>query len=467
MLADKFSQYAGCAAQEAVAMSKLEVPLKDNAAYRAACIIGSGVGGLTTLEFSYKMLFKENKRATHPLTLLKAIGSSASAHVSIEYSIKGPTFGVVSACSTATHAIGLTYRMIREGLVDLGIAGAAEASLNWGATRAWQAMRVLSPDGFWPFAKKRNGTVLAEGAGILLLEEYEHAKARGAPILAELLGYGMTADAADMVNPSIDGASTAMQMALDDASLAASDIDYVNAHGTATAVNDINETRAIKRVFGNAANKVSISSTKSMHGHCLGAGGGIEAVAAIKAMGEGFVPPTVGLDEPDPECDLDYTPNVGKKREVNYAMSNSFAFGGLNAVLVFGPAAGLSRSRLLPSVRSPRRLVVLGLAGLLSALAAYFIVSYVRGLRQENAIAVHAEEIFRSPTSFVAGNPNGDVSVVAFFDYNCPYCREGAPDLKRLVSEDGKVRLVLKELPVLGPEFGVCGAHRPSRHRPR
>jgi nodulation protein E len=245
---------------------------------------------------------------------------------------------VVSACSTATHAIGLTYRMIREGLVDLGIAGAAEASLNWGATRAWQAMRVLSPDGLWPFAKRRNGTVLAEGAGILMLEEYEHAKARGAPILAELLGYGMTADAADMVNPSIDGASTAMQMALDDSRLAPSDIDYINAHGTATAVNDINETRAIKRVFGNASNKLSISSTKSMHGHCLGAGGGIEAVAAIKAINEKFVPATVGLDEPDPECDLDYTPNVGRDREVNYAMSNSFAFGGLNAVLVFGPA---------------------------------------------------------------------------------------------------------------------------------
>jgi nodulation protein E len=318
-------------------MAKLTTPLSDKESYRAACIIGSGVGGLTTLEFSYKMLFKENKRATHPLTLLKAIGSSASAHVSIDHGIKGPTFGVVSACSTATHSIGLTYRMIREGLVDLGLAGAAEASLNWGATRAWQAMRVLSPDGLWPFAKKRNGTVLAEGAGILMLEEYEHAKERGAPIFAELLGYGMTADAGDMVNPSIDGASTAMQMALDDAGLAPSDIDYVNAHGTATAVNDINETRAIKRVFGNAANNLSISSTKSMHGHCLGAGGGIEAVAALKAMEQNFVPPTVGLDEPDPECDLDYTANVGKKREINFAMSNSFAFGGLNAVLVFGP----------------------------------------------------------------------------------------------------------------------------------
>jgi nodulation protein E len=337
LLADKYSQYAGCAAQEAVSMSKLDTPLKDKEGYRAACIIGSGIGGITTMEFSYKMLFKENKRATHPLTLLKTIGSSASAHVSIEYGIKGPTFGVVSACSTASHAIGLTYRMIREGLVDLGLAGAAEASLNWGATRAWQAMRVLSPDGLWPFAKRRNGTVLAEGAGILMLEDLEHARARGAPILAELMGYGMTADAADMVNPSIEGASTAMQIALDDSNLAPSDIDYVNAHGTATAVNDVNETRAIKRVFGNAASKLSISSTKSMHGHCLGAGGGIEAVAAIKAIGEKFVPPTVGLDQPDPECDLDYTPNTGRAREVNYAMSNSFAFGGLNAVLVFGP----------------------------------------------------------------------------------------------------------------------------------
>ena len=244
---------------------------------------------------------------------------------------------MVSACSTATHAIGLVYQMIRSGLVDVGLAGAAEASLNWGATRAWQAMRVLSPDGLWPFSKNRNGTVLAEGAGILMLEDYEHAKNRGAPILAELMGFGMTADAADMVNPSIDGASTAMQIALDDARLAPSDIDYINAHGTATAVNDVNETRAIKRVFGDAANKLSISSTKSMHGHCLGAGGGIEAVAAVKSIGEKFVPPTVGLTEPDPECDLDYTPNKGRAREVNYAMSNSFAFGGLNAVLVFGP----------------------------------------------------------------------------------------------------------------------------------
>lgn len=338
LMADKYSQYAGCAAREAVAQSGLETPINDADAYRTACVIGSGVGGLTTLEFSYKMLFKENKRATHPLTLLKAIGSSASAHVSIEYGIKGPTFGVVSACSTATHSIGVVYQMIRSGLIDTGVAGAAEASLNWGATRAWQAMRVLSPDGLFPFSKSRNGTVLAEGSGILVLEEYEKAKARGAPILAELMGFGMTADAADMVNPSIEGASTAMQIALKDAQLAPSDIDYINAHGTATAVNDVNETRAIKHVFGNAANNLSISSTKSMHGHTLGACGGIEAAASIKALEENFVPPTIGLAETDPECDLDYTPNVGKKRDINYVMSNSFAFGGLNAVLVFGPS---------------------------------------------------------------------------------------------------------------------------------
>ncbi|MCH8240607.1 MAG: beta-ketoacyl-[acyl-carrier-protein] synthase family protein, partial [Proteobacteria bacterium] len=238
----------------------------------------------------------------------------------------------------APHSIGLVYQMIRSGLCDLGIAGAAEASLNWGTTRAWQAMRVLSPDGLFPFCKGRNGTVLGEGAGVFVLEEYSHARQRGAKILVELLGFGMTSDAADMVNPSIEGASTAMQIALDDAQLAPGDIDYINAHGTATRVNDINETRAIRRVFGKSADDLSVSATKSMHGHCLGAGGGVEAVATIKAMQEGIVPPTIGFDEPDPECDLDYTPNAARKREVSYAMSNSFAFGGLNAVLVFGPA---------------------------------------------------------------------------------------------------------------------------------
>ncbi len=318
--------------------SGLEVPFKNGA--RAASIIGSGIGGLATLEKGYEDLFIHKKKATHPLTLLRSIGSSACAHVSIDYGIRGPVFGTVSACSTAAHAIGLGYQFIKAGMVDVALTGASEAALTFGSMRAWQAMRVLSPDGCYPFAKRRNGTVLAEGAGILLLEDMDHAKARGADILAELMGFGMTSDAADMVNPDIEGPTVAMQLALADAGLSPGDIDYLNAHGTATTVNDINETRAIKRVFGAHANRLSVSSTKSMHGHCLGAGGGVEAAVCIQAMREGFVPATIGFDEPGDECDLDYTPNEGRYRDVTYTMSNSFAFGGLNAVLVFGPPPG-------------------------------------------------------------------------------------------------------------------------------
>jgi nodulation protein E len=270
--------------------------------------------------------------------LLRIIGSSASAHVGIEFGIKGPTFATCSACSTATHAIGIARDYIRNGVVDVAIAGASESVINYGTMKAWQALHVLSPEGCFPFAKKRNGTVLGEGAGILVLESLEHAKARGATILAELVGYGMTSDSKDMVNPDTEGPREAMRMALDDAKLAPGAIDYLNAHGTATAINDKNETKAIKELFGPHAEKLAISSTKSMHGHPLGAGGGIEAVACIKAIQEGWVPPTIGLDEPDPECDLDYIPNIGRDKQVTYAMSNSFAFGGLNAVVVFGPA---------------------------------------------------------------------------------------------------------------------------------
>lgn len=334
-LADRYSQFAGAAAIEAMTQAGFTGRISNGE--RAASIIGSGIGGLSTLEKGYEDLFIHRKKATHPLTLLRTIGSSAAAHVSIEYGIKGPCFGTVSACSTAAHAIGLTFQMIRSGMIDLGVAGASEAGITYGAMRSWQAMRVLSPEGLFPFAKRRNGTVLSEGAGILVLEALDHALARGATPLAELKGFGMTSDAADMVNPDIEGPTVAMQLALADAGLGPSDIDYINAHGTATTVNDINETRAIRRVFGDVAEKVSISSTKSMHGHCLGAGGGVEAVACIKAIQDNFAPPTIGFDEPGDGCDLDYTPNEGRSRDINYVMSNSFAFGGLNAVLVFGP----------------------------------------------------------------------------------------------------------------------------------
>lgn len=337
-LADRYSWFAAAAAEEAVTMAGLEVPFTNP--YRSACIIGSGAGGLVTFEKAYRDLFIDNKRATHPLTLLRIIGSSASAHVGIEFGVKGPTFATCSACSTATHAIGIAKDYIQHGLVDVAIAGASESVINYGTMKAWQALHVLSPQGCFPFAKKRNGTVLGEGAGILVLESYEHAKARGATILAELKGFGMASDSKDMVKPTIEGPAYAMRMALEDAGLPAEKIDYLNAHGTATADNDINETRAIKDVFGAHASKLAISSTKSMHGHPLGAGGGIEAVACIKAMQESFMPATIGLDEVDPECDLDYIPNVGRAKQVTYAMSNSFAFGGLNAVIVLGPPPG-------------------------------------------------------------------------------------------------------------------------------
>jgi nodulation protein E len=333
--ADRYSLFAAAAADEAVTMAGLERPFQDP--YRVACIIGSGGAGLVAVEDAYRDLFIKKKKATNPLTLIRIIGSSGAAHVGIEFGVKGPVFATCSACSTAAHAIGIGRDYIRHGLVDVAVTGASEAVISYGTMRAWQAMHVLSPQGIFPFAKKRNGTVLGEGAGILVLESLEHAKARGATILAELVGFGMTADSKDMVNPDIEGPREAMKLALHDARMAPSEIDYLNAHGTATAINDLNETNAIKEVFGEHARKLAVSSTKSMHGHPLGAGGGIEAVACIKAMREGWVPPTAGLDEPGEGCDLDYVPNVGREQRVNYTMSNSFAFGGLNAVLVFGP----------------------------------------------------------------------------------------------------------------------------------
>jgi nodulation protein E len=333
--ADRYSWFAAAAADEAIKQAGVEVPFKDG--YRVACIVGSGAGGLQTMELCYRDLFINKKRATHPLTLLRFIGSSAAAHVGIEFGVKGPTFATCSACSTAAHAIGIGKDYIRHGLADIAIVGASESVINYGVMRAWQAMHVLSPEGCFPFAKKRNGTVLGEGAGILVLESMHHARARGAKVLAELCGFGMTADGTEMVHPDGRAASEAMRLALEDAQLAPTDIDYVNAHGTATVAGDRNETKAIKSVFGKHAYKLAVSSTKSMYGHAMGGSGGIEAVACIKAMEEGWMPPTIGLDEADPECDLDFIPNVGRGKKIGYTMSNAFAFTGLNTSLIFGP----------------------------------------------------------------------------------------------------------------------------------
>lgn len=335
--ADRFSQLAVGAAMEAVGQSGMKENWAEDGS-KAACIIGSGSGGLTTLENGYRDLYRDKIMRTNPLTLLRTLGSSAAAHVSMMYNITGPVFGVVSACATGAHSLGLVYQMIKCGNINAGIAGGSEASLNWGAQRSWEALFVLSNAGCFPFSKNRNGTILSEGSGIMVLEEYESAKARGANILAEIKGFGMTADAGDMVNPRVEGAAGAMKIALDEAGLKPEQIDYINAHGTATKANDKTETAAIKSVFGKSAYDVSISSTKSMHGHMLGGGSLVEGTACIMAMKDNFIPPTINLNEPDPECDLDYTPNIGRERDVTYTMNNSLAFGGLNTVIVFGPA---------------------------------------------------------------------------------------------------------------------------------
>jgi nodulation protein E len=335
VFADRYSLFAAAAADEAIKQSGLELPLANP--YRAACIIGSSEAGVTNLEIAYRHIFELKQPSTHPLTLVRFIGSSASAHIGIECGIKGPTFGACSACSSGGQAIELGRNFIRHGLVDLAIVGGAEAPHTYGTMRVWQETHLLSPDGIFPFAAKRNGTVLGEGAGVLVLESMAHAKARGATILAELCGVGTSSDSTDMVNPDVDGASEAMRLALEDARLPPGAIDYVNAHGIATLRGDLIETRAIKKAFGGHAAKLAVSSTKPMYGHPLGAAGGIEAVACIKAMEEGWVPPTLGLDRPDSECDLDYVANAGRSGRVNYAMSNSFAFTGLNSALVFGP----------------------------------------------------------------------------------------------------------------------------------
>jgi nodulation protein E len=335
MHAERYSWLAAAAATEAIEHAGLAMPLK--AGRRSACLIGSAGGGQITAEVAARDRYILNKRAVHPMMLLRIIGSSAAAHVGIEFGIKGPVFATCSAGASASHAIGLGRDYIRHGLVDIALVGGSEAMLNYGTLIAAQSLEVLSPTGCRPFAADRDGMVLGEGAGILVLESEAHARGRGAKMLAEVCGYGATADGADIAKPDLGGASEAMRLALADAGLAPSAITYINAHGTGTVANDLNETRAIKDVFGAHTGKLAVSSTKSMHGHTLGAAGAIEAIACIKAIADGFLPPTIGLAKPDPECDLDFVPNAGRAAKVEHAMSNSFAFGGLNASFIIGP----------------------------------------------------------------------------------------------------------------------------------
>ena len=335
LFADRYSLFAAAAADEGLKQSGLELPIR--APQRGACIIGSAEAGITNLEIAYRHIFELKQASSHPLTLVRFIGSSAAAHLGIEFGIKGPVFGICSACASGAHAISMGRDLIRSGLVDVAVVGGSEAPHTYGTMQIWEATKLLSRDGIFPFARKRNGTVLAEGAGVLVLESIEHAAARGAKVLAELCGVGATLDGADMVHTGPDGAAEAMRRALDDAQLAPGDIGYVSAHGMGTVEADRNETAAIKSAFGAHARTLAASATKSMYGNPLGASGAIGAITCIKAMEEGWMPPTLGLDEPDPECDLDYVANVGRARKLTYTMANAFALTGLNVSLVFGP----------------------------------------------------------------------------------------------------------------------------------
>jgi nodulation protein E len=337
MHSGRFSWLAAAAADEALAQAKLRGPM--NNPHRVACIIGSAAGGHISVEVAGRDRFLAGKRAVHPMLLPRIVASSAAAHVGIEYGVKGPTFSVCSAGASAAHAITLGLDYIRHQIVDIAIVGGVDSTLTYSALLACEALNFLSPDGCFPFAKRHNGTVLAEAAGILVLESERHARMRGARALAELSGFGMATGSESMFGIDLEAASHVMRAAIEDAGLAPHEIAYINAHGDGIVDDDVQETAAIKTVFGRHANDVSISSTKSLHGHALGASAAIEAIACVKCIESGIVPPTAGLDDHDPRCDLDYTPVVPRSRKVERAMCNSFALSGMSTSLVFGAVA--------------------------------------------------------------------------------------------------------------------------------
>jgi len=337
VLLDRVSQFALVAAREAIAQSGLDFRAEDRGE-RTACIIGTGIGGENTHDETAKRFYADRKSNVHPLTIVRLMANAPACHVTMEFGLTGPSFAVVSACASANHAMAQAFEMVRSGRVDYAVTGGSEACITVTCVKAWEAVRVTADDTCRPFCRQRRGMVLGEGAGIFVLEDWEHAHARGATILAEFAGAGMSADAADIVLPSMDGAAKALSRALADARMGAGEVGYINAHGTGTPANDPTETAAIRKVFGAHADALAVSSTKSMHGHALGAAGAIELVAAIGALREGVIPPTTNFLDPDPACDLDYVPNTAREREVHAVLSNSFAFGGLNAVVALRKA---------------------------------------------------------------------------------------------------------------------------------
>ncbi len=332
-LLDRFAQFAVIAAREA--LSHAGIGGSHQLGEQAAVITGSCLGGQTSEDYSFVELYGSRRDRVHPMTIPRAMANAGASHISMEFGITGPAYTVSTACSSATHAIGQAFWMVRNGQVDLAICGGSEAPFSFGILKAWEAMRVVSPDTCRPFSRDRNGLILGEGAAMLVLEPLDRARARGAPVHAEIVGFGMSADAGHITRPCADGPARAMKAALANGGIPPESVGYINAHGTGTPANDPIEAAAIRKVFGDHADKLAISSTKSMHGHALGASGGLEAVATVLALAQEVLPPTVNFTGADPECDLDVVPNQARAATVECALSNSFAFGGLNAVLAF------------------------------------------------------------------------------------------------------------------------------------
>jgi nodulation protein E len=332
-LLDRFAQFGVVAAREAVVQSGIE--WSDQLRESTAIVTGSCVGGQTTEDEGFVNLYRNNIPRVNPLTIPRTMENAAASRISLETGVVGPTYTVSTACSSANHAIGQAFWMVRGGAARMAIAGGSEAVFSLGFLKAWEAMRVVSPDTCRPFSKDRRGLILGEGGAMLVLEQLEEARARGAKIYGEIIGFGMSSDAFHITQPSPDGAARAMRAAISDAGIQPEDVSYINAHGTATQANDATETAAIRKVFGAHAGRLAVSSTKSMHGHTLGAAGAIEAVATLLALCHGVLPPTANFTEADPACDLDVIPNQARQKQVEYALSNSFAFGGLNAVVAF------------------------------------------------------------------------------------------------------------------------------------
>jgi nodulation protein E len=328
---DRFAQLAVVAAREA--MQAARVPAEQASRDPTAVVTGSGMGGQAAIEQGYVDLYRSGRPRVHPLSVPRIMANAGASYISMEFGIRGPVFTLSTACSSASHAIGHAYWMVRHGLVDRAITGGSEAPFGFGNLKAWDAMRIVAPDTCRPFALDRRGLVLGEGGAMLVLESLEAARRREAPILAEIVGFGMSSDAFHITQPSIEGPALAMEGALREAGIRPEQVGYINAHGTGTPANDRVETLAIRKVFGAHADRLAVSSTKSMHGHALGAAGAIEAIATVLALEAGLVPPTANFSGPDPACDLDVVPNEARRLEVDYALSNSFAFGGLNVSL--------------------------------------------------------------------------------------------------------------------------------------